>query len=207
MAFHQNGVPIQPLEIEMEAAVSSVALVFSLLLPQAVALFNYEPSNQNNSVDEKTTVDTKTIINKEERTINQIEKFILELNYKFFYKSCITDRHFRRHRLLVDNALNDLVERRLLHEGHDETLFFEIRRSTISKTYLKFIPTAQDKQRFRDDLLRFSKIEYESYETIFKQSPLLPPNCDLSDYGQNFIRQPHYRMIITERKIIFNNVK
>ncbi len=206
MAFHQNGVPIQPLEIEMEAAVSSVALVFSLLLPQAVFLFNYEPSNQNNSLDEKTTDDTKMMINKEQ-TIKQIEKFIIELNYKFFYKSCITNHRFRRHRLLVDNVLNDLVERQLLHEGHGEKLFFTIKRSTINKTYLKFIPTAQDKQRFRDDLLSFSNIEYERYETIFKQSLLLPPNCELSDYGQNFIRQPDYRMTITERKIIFNNVQ
>ena len=201
MAFHQNGLPNKPLEIGMEAAMSSVALVFSLLLPQAAFLFTYESSTQNNFLQEKTNIDTKMMVNKEDQTMNQIGKFIIELNYKFFYKSCITDRHFRRHRLLVDNVLNDLVKRRLLHEGHDETLFFD-KRSTITKTYLKFIPTAQDKERFRNDLLRSFDIEYEQYEALFKMSSLLPSNCELSVYGQNFICQPHYRMILTEGKSI-----
>lgn len=207
IAFHSNGVPMQPLEITIEAATSSVNLVFSLLLPQAVILFHYETSTQTNSLEEKNTIDTKVMITKEERMINQIEKFILELNYKFFFKSCITDRHFRRQRLLVDNVLNDLVKRRLLHEGHDETSFLDVKWSIIIKTYVKFIPTAEDKERFHDDLSRHFNIEYEKYEANLKQSSLLPPNCELSIYGQNFIRQPHYQTFLTERKIIINYVQ
>ena len=205
-AFHPNGVPIEPLEITMEATKSSVALVFSLLLPQAVTLFNYDPSHQNSSLGEKSTSDPKELTTKEERTGYQIEKFVLELNYKFFYKSCITDRYFRRHRLLVDSVLNDLVERRLLYEGHGETAFFDVKRSLMIKTYLKFIPADEDKQRFRDDLARFSNIEYENYEAIFKQAPLLPPQCELSAHGRSFISQPQYDAVMNEREIIASHL-
>lgn len=147
-------------------------------------------------------LDNRTMMTtKDGKTIRQIEKFILELNYKFFYKSCITERYFRRYRILVDNVLNDLVHRRLLHEGVDETSFLNIKRSSSIKTYLKFIPTVEDKQRFSDDLLRNFDIEYEHYVTIFKQSPLVPPNCDLTTYGRNFMNQSQYHVLMTERKI------
>ena len=58
----------------------------------------------------------------------------MEWNYEFFHKTCINDRYFRQKRLLVDDVLNDLVERRLLHEGNDKTTFFETRRSSSIKT-------------------------------------------------------------------------
>lgn len=203
MAFHSNGVPIQPLEVTIEAVESSIALVFSLLLPQAVLLFNYD-SKQNNSPEEKSIADTK-MSNKE--LVNEIEKFIFDLKCVFFYKSSITDRHFRRHRTVVDNVLSDLVKRRLLCEGYDETSFFNIKRSGKIKTYLKFIPTAHDQERFCNDLLQYFNMEYENYKAILKQSVLLPPNCELLDHGRNFICQPHYRMIITERKIILHIVQ
>jgi hypothetical protein len=41
-SFYPNGMPIQPLEVSVKATMSAVSLVFSLLLPQAVVLFNYE---------------------------------------------------------------------------------------------------------------------------------------------------------------------
>lgn len=190
----------------MEATASSDALVFSLLLPQAVTLFNYDPSHQNSSSGEKIASDAKELTTKDERIGNQIEKFVLEMNYKFFYKSCITDRYFRRHRLLVDTVLNNLVERRLLYEGHGETSFFDVKRSSMIKTYLKFIPADEDKHRFRDDLARLFNIEYENYEAIFKQAPLLPPQCELKAHGQSFISQPQYQAVMNERKIIASHL-
>ena len=145
-AFHRNGVPMQPLQIDIQAATSAVELVFSLLLPQAVLLFNYAAWHKNQSNEETPVANTKMKMKmtKEGKSAFQREKFIMELNYKFFHKSCITDRYFRQKRLLVDHVLTDLVQRRLLHEGYDETAFFDTGRSSSIKTYLKFIPTTDD---------------------------------------------------------------
>ena len=97
--------------------------------------------------------------------------------------------------------MNDLVQRQLLHEGEDQTSFLNIKRSSMIKTYLKFIPTAEDQRRFSNDISRSFDIEYENYVKIFKKSPLFPPNCELTNYSRNFICQPHYQMVMTESKI------
>ncbi|CAF4093397.1 unnamed protein product [Adineta steineri] len=178
-AFHQNGVPIQPLYINVEAATSAIELVFSLLVPQAVHLFNYAACYDNQS-NEIAVIANMT--------------------------SCITERHFRQKRLLVDHVLNDLVERQLLHEGHGETTFFDTKRSSSIKTYLKFIPPTEDEQRFCQDLLRLYNIEYKDYQAKFDQALLLPLHCKLTPYGRDFIRQPQYDSIINNNSMDLNKI-
>ncbi|CAF4935390.1 unnamed protein product, partial [Rotaria sp. Silwood1] len=102
-AFPQNGVPIQPLEVGIQAATSAVALVFSFLLPQAVLLFNYESFSENKLTEEAAIDDRNLKMTKQEMTVLRIEKLIMKLKCNFFFKSCITDRHFRDKRALVDN--------------------------------------------------------------------------------------------------------
>ncbi|CAF1098331.1 unnamed protein product [Rotaria sp. Silwood1] len=78
-AFPQNGVPIQPLEVGIQAATSAVALVFSFLLPQAVLLFNYESFNENKLTGEVAIDDRNLKMTKQEMTVLRIEKFIMKL--------------------------------------------------------------------------------------------------------------------------------
>ncbi|CAF3683640.1 unnamed protein product [Rotaria sp. Silwood1] len=152
-AFPQNGVPIQPLEVGIQAATSAVALVFSFLLPQAVLLFNYESFSENKLTEEAAIDDRNLKMTKQEMTVLRIEKLIMKLKCNFFFKSCITDRHFRDKRVLVGIVLNDFVERHLLHEGHDDAVFFDTGCASSIQTYLKYIPSANDEQRFRENLM------------------------------------------------------
>jgi hypothetical protein len=122
--FHQNGVLIEPLTISIEVATSAVALVFSLLLPLAALLFNYQTGYENIVNEQTLFSDVHKPMRKQEKSVLQIENFIIKLNYTFFHKSCITDRHFRDKRSLVDNVLTDLVTRRLLYQSPDDKSFF-----------------------------------------------------------------------------------
>jgi hypothetical protein len=97
-SYYDNGVPIQPLQVDIKAATSAVALIFNLLLPQAVVLYNYEGVGENKLVNFVLN-DVHMANTKEEKTILQIEKYIIQLKLKFFHKSCITDRHFRDQRV------------------------------------------------------------------------------------------------------------
>ncbi|CAF3302937.1 unnamed protein product, partial [Rotaria socialis] len=169
-AFHENYVPIQPLEVDIEATESAVALVFSFLLPQSVLLFNYENYCETKSSE---------------------ELVIDSVNMKI-----ITDRYFRDKRLLVDHVLNDLVGRKFLYEGHDDTSFFDTGRASSIKTYLKYLPNDSDEKNFRQSLKNVYNIEYDDYKKIFEDATLLPPNCHLTSYGLQFIRQPQYQSMI-----------
>ena len=195
MAFHQNGVPIRPLEVSINAARSAVSLVFSLLLPQAVLLFNYGTHYEHALSEGEALIDAKPLMTREERNTSRIEQFIMEIAYKCFHKSCITDRHFRDKRSLVDHVLNDLVERQLLHEGIGETAFFNTGRCSTTKTYLKFMPASTDEQRFRDVLARLYRIDYDDYKKKFEHAPLSPSNYPLTSYGRAFLCQAQYRSI------------
>jgi hypothetical protein len=106
-------------------------------------LFNYETHYENN-LTELVFNDVNRTMTKQEKTILQIEKFIMKLNYNFFQKSCITDHHFRHKRSLVDNVLNDLVDRRLLHQAHDDKSFFGTKLVSTISTYLKFLSSTND---------------------------------------------------------------
>lgn len=197
-SLHQNGVPIDPLMVDIEAATSAIALVCSLLLPQAVLLFNYGNCCENDS-GEQTTSNTETeSLTKEEKMIHQIEKFILELKWKFFHKSCITDHSFRHKRALVDKVLNSLVQRRLLHKSEDKEPFFTTGRVSTVNTYLKFLPTPDDEERFRYILLNSYQIKYDEYKRIFSDSPLLPPSAELTSYGSDLFYRPPYQTMINE---------
>jgi hypothetical protein len=176
------------------------------LLPQAVLLFNYENYNENKLTEQAAINDTNLKMTKQEKSVLRIEKFIMELNYNFFFKSCITERHFRDKRSLVDNVLDHLVERQLLYEGHDDTAFFDTGRVSTTKTYLKFVPSVNDEQRFRDKLSQLYNIEYEDYKKRFENAPLLPQNCQLTSHGIDFIRQPQYESIINKKSRIISGV-
>ncbi|CAM4970814.1 unnamed protein product [Rotaria socialis] len=195
-AFHENYVPIQPLEVDIEATESAVALVFSFLLPQSVLLFNYENYCETKSSEELVIDSVNMKMSKQEKVVFRIEKLIMELNYKFFFKSSITDRYFRDKRLLVDHVLNDLVGRKFLYEGHDDTSFFDTGRASSIKTYLKYLPNDSDEKNFRQSLKNVYNIEYDDYKKIFEDATLLPPNCHLTSYGLQFIRQPQYQSMI-----------
>ncbi|CAF1233206.1 unnamed protein product, partial [Rotaria magnacalcarata] len=197
VAVHKNGVPIRPMKVTLRATTSAVCLVFSLLLPQAILLFNYESDDQD-PVNQEAPVNDIKIPNKQQKLIIKIETFVINLDYKFFFKSCITERHFRDKRLLVDNVLSDMVKRKLLHEGHNDKAFFETGRLSHINTYSKFIPTPDDKQRFEDDLLHFYSIHYEDYLKQFQHAALLPPGCRLTDFGREFLRQPPYQKVLKE---------
>lgn len=196
-SYHANGIPLQPLIVSNEAAKSAAALVSQLLLPQGITLFTYG-NNDDNQIEEMLFDDTKKPISKKEKSIFNIEKFILDLNYKFFHKSCITDRHFRdkEKRSLVDNVLNDLTARRLLCRSMVDKPFFTTGRVSSITTYLKFLPDANDEKRFRDILLDKYKIEYDDYVKSFQSAPLLPPSCKLTPCGLHEINQPQYGTIL-----------
>lgn len=198
-AFRENSVPIKPLQVGLEATKSAVVLVFSLLLPQSVILFNYENCNENKSIEGEIVDNINLNSTKQEKAVFRIEKFILDLNAKFFFKSSITDRHFRDKRILVDSVLNALVARKMLHEGHGDTSFFNTGRVSSIKTYLKYLPIAADEERFRENLKRLYNIDYENYKKKFQDAPVLPPSCQLTPYGLEFIRQPQYELIMYEK--------
>ncbi|CAF1634266.1 unnamed protein product, partial [Didymodactylos carnosus] len=42
-------------------------------------------------------------------------------------------------------------------------------------------------------------IAYQDYKKIFEDAPILPPNCHLTSYGVQFIRQPQYESIINQK--------
>ena len=133
--------------------------MFSLLLPQSVLLFNYGIHYEHPLSEGEALIDGKPWMTREARNTLRIEQFIMELDHKCFHKSCITDRHFRDKRALVDHVLNDLVERQLLHEVIGDTAFFNTRRCSTTKTYLKFMPDSTDEQRFCDVLSRLTYVE------------------------------------------------
>ena len=191
-AFHENGVPIRPLEVDIEATKSAVVLVFSLLLPQSVLLFNYRDDNDKSPIEELPIDSKKTTITKQEKVVFRIEKFIIQLSYNFFFKSDITDRHFRDKRLLVDQVLNDLVKRKFLYEGYDDTSFFDTGRASSIKTYVKYLPSDEDEKNFREYLMSLYNIHYDDYKKKIEDAPLLPPNCRLTSYARLFLRQPRY---------------
>jgi hypothetical protein len=184
----------------LEVAKSAVALVFKLLLPQGIALFDYEWS-ENNQTEAVSFGIINRPMSKKEKFIFNIEKFIMELNYKFFHKSCITDHHFRdkEKRSFVDTVLNDLTTRRLLQRSIVDEPFFTTGRVSSIITYLKFLPKADDEKRFRDILSSTYKIEYDDYKKKFQSAPLLPPSCKLTPCGLDAIRQPQYHAILNER--------
>ena len=171
-----------------------------LLLPQGVVLFDYEACFENKSREQIVLSDQNMSATKQEKIILEIEKFIMTLNYKFFHKSCITDRHFRTKRSLVDLVLTDLVNRQLLHQGHDEKSFFHSGRVSTIKTYLKFLPSTNDEERFRNTLSNLYNINYEEYIKCFEAAPLLPSNCKLTPYGSDFVAQPQYAPFVDTRK-------
>lgn len=129
---------------------------------------------------------------KEEKTLYEIEKFILQLKLKLFHKSSITDHHFRDKRSLVDTALTNLVQRRLLHMSEDKKPFFSTRRVSPVTTYLKYLPTPDDEERFRDILLKSFSMKYDKYKQIFFDSSLLPPGGQLTSYGSDLICRSQY---------------
>ena len=87
----------------------------------------------------------------------------MDLNFKFFHKSCITDRYFRGKRSMVYEALNNLVQRRLLNQSSNDRPFFSSGRVTNVKAYLKFLPGEDDEDRCRKDLLSYG-VDYEEYK-------------------------------------------
>ena len=87
------------------------------MLLQALLLFNYENDNQNKANEEVDVNETKPE-NKQQRLIMKMEKCIINLDYKCFFKFCVNEHHFRDKRLLLDNVLRDMVKRNLLHVGH-----------------------------------------------------------------------------------------
>lgn len=196
-SFHANGVPIKPLEVDIEAVMSAINLVFSLLIPQAVLLFDYEASLEDVPTATVTFNSTSSTKTKQEKSVLQIEKFILNLKYVFFHKSCITDRHFRDKRQLVDIVLDDLVNRRLLHHSSDNKPFFGSGRVSTIKTYLKFLPDVNDEERFRSVLSNMYDIDYQQYKKNVQEAPLLPPKCQLTPYGCEFLRQPQFNLVIS----------
>lgn len=137
-------------------------------------MFNYNTDDERTMHEHQMFDEKNTHISKEKQCSLKIEKFIMNLEYCFFYKSCITHHHFRYKRALVDQTLDDLVSRQLLYSGDESNLFFETKRLSAVKTYLKFLPNTNDEQRFRNDLLQLYNIKYEDYVNKFKQSLLLP---------------------------------
>ena len=197
-SLNQNGVPIKPLVVDIEAATSAIAFVCSLLLPQAVLLFNYGNGCENDSGEQVISNTVKDMPTKEEKILREIEKCVLELKLKFFHKSSITDRHYRNKRALVDTALNSLAQRRLLHKSDDKAFFTTGRVSSVT-TYLKFLPTPDDEGRFRDDLLKSYQIDYDEYKRIFSDSSLLPSSAVLTPYGSDLFYRPPYQTITNEQ--------
>ena len=184
---------MKPLMVEIEATTSAIALVCLLLLPQAALLFNYGNGCENDSGEQTISNTANEPSTKEENLIRQIETFILEFKFKFFHKSCITDHHFRGKRPLVDTVLTSLVERRLLLKSEDKKPFFTTGRVSTVNTYLKFLPTPDDEERFRHVLFEPYKINYNEYKRIFFDSPLLPPSGELTSYGSDLIHRPPYQ--------------
>ena len=80
-SFHENGVPIQPLEVGLQAARSAVVLVFSLVLPQTALVFNYEPGVNDEACEEAALDQNKMKMEKRQALMMKIEKFIMNLNY------------------------------------------------------------------------------------------------------------------------------
>ena len=165
-------------------------------------LFNYEYDNQD-KVNEEANVKKTKLENKQQRLAIKMEKCIINLDYKCFFKSCITEHHFRDKRLLLDNVLSDLVKRKLLHVGHANNAFFETGRLSAVNTYMKYIPTFDDKQRFQYDLLNRYGVYYDDYVKQFQCAPLLPSGCRLTSYGLEFLRQSHYSIILHNESRIF----
>lgn len=193
-AVHENGIPVAPLEVNVEAAKAAVNLVMDILLPQAVLLFNYHDENELNPLD-GFVENQQQNMTKQDKLLLKIEKFIVELNYMFFFKSNITDRHFRDKRSLVDCVLNDLVKRKLLYEGSGNTSFFYTGRASSIKTYLKYIPNDENENDFINHLTNSYNINYDDYKKRLEEISLLPPNCKLSQYGIKFLQQPQYLWI------------
>lgn len=129
-------------------------------------LFNYE-AIENKVVEQEAPTNGNRTFTKEEKIVHQIEKFIMDLKFKFFYETCITDHHFRDKRSTVDDVLVDMARRQLLYQGADNKSFFTTGRVSSVKTYLKFIPTADDEPRFRNTLLNPFKITYDEYINNF----------------------------------------
>ncbi|CAF1413325.1 unnamed protein product, partial [Adineta steineri] len=100
---------------------------------------------------------------------------------------------------MVNDVLNDLVTRDLLYCGDGERIFFETKRSSMVKTYLKFIPTTEDEPRFRDSLLELYNIQYEDYIKQFDQASLLPAKSSLTPFGRDYIRKPQYAPIMNKK--------
>ena len=119
-----------------------------------------------------------------------------EFNYKYFFKFCITEHHFRDKRLLLDNALSDMVKRKLLHVGHRNKASFEIGRLSAVNIYMKYIPMLDDRQRFQYDLLNLYGVYDNDYVKQFQCAPLLPTACHLTSYGLEFLRQSYYSNIL-----------
>ena len=196
-SYHSNGVPVKPLKITIDSVKPAVALVCTLLIPQAAFLFDYD-NHENQLIEQTALNDAKRIMSKQEKATFQIESFILNLNYKFFHKSCITDNHFRDKRGLVDIVLNDLVHRQLLHQAPDNKSFFGSGRVSTIKTYLKFLPSIKDEERFRKTLSDSYNIDYDEYKMNFELAPLLPPNCKLTPYGTDFLHQSQYALLMNK---------
>ncbi|CAF1298880.1 unnamed protein product [Rotaria sordida] len=91
-----------------------------------------------------------------------------------------------------------MVKRKLLHVGHQNKPFFETGRLSTVNTYLKYIPTPDDQQRFQDDLFSLYGVHYEDYVKQFQRAPLLPSACHLTNYDLQFLRQPQYSNIIDD---------
>ena len=158
-------------------------------------LFNYENDNQNKANEEVDVKETKSK-NKQQRLIIKMEKYIINLDYKCFFKSCITEHHFRDKRLLLNNVLSDMVERKLLHVGHGNKASFETGKLSAVNTYMKYIPTLDDRQRFQYNLLNVYGIHDDDYVKQFQCAPLLPTVFHLTSYGFEFLRQSHYSNIL-----------
>jgi hypothetical protein len=124
--FYPNGIPINPLEVGIQATISAVNLVFSLILPQSALLFNYDDYNEKTLSEEAVIGNTNLNTTNEDKIVLRIEKFIMELNYKFFFESSTTDRHFCDETALVNIVLNDRVACKMLYEGYDDTGFFKL---------------------------------------------------------------------------------
>ena len=185
--------PVNSLEISMHAVQSAVVLVCALLLPQAALLFDYQ-GHDNHGPEQAPPSGASRTMTKQEKLFFQIQLFILNIKFKFFHKSCITDHHFRDKRALVDSALNDLVLHRLLHQAPIEKPFFSSRRVSAVKTYLKYLPTAAEEASFRDSLCNHFNIDYDEYRETFVHAQLLPSTCKLTPHGYDFVRQSQYEL-------------
>ena len=73
--FTPNGVPIEPLMVSFEAATSAAALVFNILLPQAVLLFNYENCYENKLHESLVFSDTNNM-SKNRRNLLKLKRLL-----------------------------------------------------------------------------------------------------------------------------------